>query len=134
MGLACLVLAGCGKDEKAVQQPPPPHAPENYMNDPEFRGKLAEARKTHLKLIRDRNVIADKMQAKIEALRERLKTSDDAKIKAELEKDPEWQELYKQCQEANAKVKAQRQEALGAVRSRLTPPTTQKKTTSNKDK
>lgn len=91
------------------------------MNDPEFRGKLAKERGEHVKLVRDANAIAAKMKAKIEALREKLQTDDPAKLKAELEKDPEWVELYTQKTNANARVEAHRRETLGIVRERLTP-------------
>lgn len=91
------------------------------MNDPVFRGKLADARKEQLKLVRERNAIAERMKAKIEAMKAKLKTDDPSKLKAELEKDPEWNDLHKQCTEANAKVTAQREKTLGTVRERLTP-------------
>lgn len=120
MGISAFVFTGCSKKEEPPA--PPPHAPESYMNDPVFRGKLAEARKEQLKLVRERNTIAGKMKAKVEAMKAKLKTDDPSKLKAELEKDPEWNDLHKQCTNANAKVEAQRKQTLGTVRERLTPP------------
>lgn len=90
------------------------------MNDPEFRGKLAKERGEHVKLVRESNAISAKMKAKIDALRETLKTDDPAKLKVELEKDPEWVELYTQKTNANAQVEAHRKVTLGVVRERLT--------------
>jgi len=118
IGVSSFVFTGCGKKE-APQ--PPKHAPESYMNDPVFRGKLADARKAHLKLVRERTAIAERMKAKIEAMKRKLGTDDQAKLKTELEKDAEWNDLYKQCKEVNAKIAAQRKGTLGVVRERLTP-------------
>lgn len=119
MGIFTLVFTGC--ERKPEKQEPPRHAPESYMNDPEFRGALAERRKTQVKLVRDRNAIAAAMKAKIEAMREKLKTDDPEKLKVELEKDPEWNDLYVRCTNANAKCEANRRGTLGIVRERLTP-------------
>lgn len=91
------------------------------MNDPEFRGRLAKERGEHVKLVRESNAISAKMKAKIDALREKMKTEDPAKLKVELEKDPEWVELYTQKTNANARVEAHRKATLGVVRERLTP-------------
>ena len=91
------------------------------MKDPEFTGKLAKERTVQRTLVRERNAIAEKMKAKVDAMREKLKTSDLQKVKAELEKDPEWVDLYAQCTNANAKCEANRQKVLGIVRKRLTP-------------
>lgn len=120
IGLWAIVFTGCEK--KADTPPPPPHSPESYMNDPAFRKQLSTARVEHQKAVRSRNEIAKKMQAKVEALKARLGTDDAAKLKPELEKDAEWNDLLKQCQEANAKIAAQRKGTLGAVKERLTPP------------
>ena len=119
IGSVFVVLTGC--ERKPEKPAVPSHAPASYMNDPAFMGKLAKERKEHMTLVRDRNAIAAKMQAKVEAMRVQLKTDDLGKVKAELEKDPEWQALYVQCTNANAKCEAKRKEALGIVRERLTP-------------
>lgn len=118
MGCFALVFQGCKKEP--AKPVPPPHAPESYMNDPEFRGKLATERAEHVKLVRESNKIAAKMKAKVDALRERLQTEDPARLKVELEKDPEWNALYAQCTNANARVETHRKETLGVVRERLT--------------
>lgn len=119
IGLFGLVFTGCEKKPEAPQEPP--SSPASYMNDPEFRGKLAAERKEHVKLVREGNAIAEKMKAKINALREKLKTDDESVLKAELEKDPEWNELYVQRTNAVAKVEAHRKAKLGIVRERLAP-------------
>lgn len=119
IGCCALVFQGCKKEP--AKPVPPPSSPESYMNDPEFRGRLAKERGEHVKLVRESNAISAKMKAKIDALREKMKTEDPAKLKVELEKDPEWVELYTQKTNANARVEAHRKATLGVVRERLTP-------------
>ena len=109
--------SGCPSKKEEPEPPKPdPSSPESYMNDKEFRGKLANERKEHLALIRDRNAIAE-----IDAKRAELKTDDLEKVNVELEKDPAWNDLYSQCTNANAKVEAHSRERLGIVRQRITP-------------
>lgn len=118
MGIVAFIFAGCSKETPPA---PPPHTPASYMNDEVFRGKLSADRVEHQKLVRARNEIARKMKSKIEAMKVRLGTGDVKKLQAELEKDPEWNDLHKQCTEANEKIAAQRQGTLNAVKERLTP-------------
>lgn len=123
MGLGALVLTGCGRNDKAPERAAvPPHSPESYMHDKEFQGQLAKERAEHRALLRQRNAITQKMKAKVDAAKARLGASADAAaIKAELEKDAEWRELYVQCTNANATVTAHRRATLGTVRRRITP-------------
>ena len=116
-----LLLPGCGREEEAKPEAPPPHpaSPESYMNDKEFTGRLAERKAEHRKAVRERNAIVEKMKAKIDAKRAEMKGADDAKVKAELEKDPEWRELRGKCEDANAKAERIRKGTLGVVRERL---------------
>ena len=120
MGMFALVLTGCRREpEKPV---PPPHAPESYMNDLQFTGKLAAERKEQVRLERERNAIALEMKAMVEAMREKLKTDDLKTVRAALEKDPKWVDLHTRCTNANAKCVAHRRATLEGVRQRLTPP------------
>ena len=114
------LVAGC-PSKKEEPPKPDPSSPESYMNDKEFRGRLAAERKEHVALIRDRNAIAEKMKEMIEAKKAELKTEDLEKVKVELEKDPAWNDLYAQCTNANAKVEAHSRERLGIVRERIAP-------------
>ena len=119
--LAALGLAsGCGCSERKEAPPPHPSAPESYMNDKAFTGELAERQTEQRRLVRERNAIVERMKAKIVAKRAELGTEDEAKVQAELEKDPEWNELYKSCEEANANIERVRKGTLGVVRERLT--------------
>ena len=111
----------CGCPKKKEPPPPDPSSPESYMNDGKFRGRLAAERKEHVALIRDRNAIAERMKAMIEAKKAELKTEDLAVVQAALEKDPAWKDLYSQCTNANAKVEAHSRKRLGIVRDRIAP-------------
>ena len=116
----CLFVCGC-PSKKEDPPKPDPSSPESYMNDKEFRGRLAAERREHVSLIRDRNAIAEKMKEMIEAKKAELKTEDLEKVRVELEKDPAWNDLYSQCTNANAKVEAHSRKRLGIVRDRIAP-------------
>jgi len=119
--LAVLAVFVVGCPSKKEEQPPDPSSPESYMNDTNFLGRLSGERREYLLLIRDRNAIAEKMKAMVDAKREELKTSDLEKVKTELEKDPAWNDLYTQITNANAKAEAQRRKVLGTARARIMP-------------
>ena len=59
------------------------------------------------------------MQAKIAAAKERLATEDEAVLKAELEKDPEWNSLYKRVEDLNTALEDERKRAEAVVRNRI---------------
>ena len=114
------LVAGC-PSKKEEPPKPDPSSPESYMNDKEFRGRLAAERKEHVALIRDRNAIADRMKEVIEAKKAELKTEDLEKVKVELEKDPAWNDLYTQITNANKKAEAQGRKVLSTANARITP-------------
>lgn len=111
-------ICGCPSKE---EPPPDPSSPESYMNDTNFIAGLSAERREYLLLIRERNAIAEKMKAMVDAKREELRTSDQEKVRVELEKDPAWNGLYTEVTNANAKAEAQRRKILGAARARITP-------------
>ena len=113
-------VSGCASKEGEPPKPDPA-SPESYMKDKEFRGKLAEERREHVALIRDRNAVVEKMKEMIEAKKAELKTEDLDVVKSALEKDPAWGELRAQCTNANAKVEAHARKRLGIVRNRIAP-------------
>ena len=112
-------LVGC----PSKQEPPKPDlsSPESYMNDTNFMGRLSGERAKHAVLVRERNAIADRMKDMVDAKKAELKTEDLAAVKAALEKDPAWNDLYTQITNANAKVEAHARTRLGIVRERITP-------------
>ena len=113
MGLSAFVFTGCEKAE------PPPSAPSQGLAEPAFRQKLSDKRDERLELARARDAVVGKMTAMIEAKKAELKTDDLAKVKAALEKDPEWQSLYKRCLDANQAIKEKRRESMNMVREKI---------------
>lgn len=116
-GFAVLFLAGCGKSEAPVDA----SSPASYMKDEAFLGELGALRAEQGELVEARERIVTQMKAKVDAAKARLKTDDEKLVKAELEKDPEWQSLYKRCVDANTALDEQRRRTLGAVRGRILP-------------
>ena len=112
-------LAGCsreGENKAAVS----PAAPESYMKDREFRGRLDGQVAKRGELAKARSAVVAQMAEMIEAKKKELGTDDEAKLKAELEKDPVWRDLYARCQDANAAIGENRRETMAVVRERLT--------------
>lgn len=89
------------------------------MEDESYLKTLSADRARYVALVRDRNAIAEKMRAMVEAKKAELKTDDLGKVKAVLDKDAAWQALYAECEKANARVERQRQEALKDVRKKM---------------
>ena len=96
--IALAALAGCTRE---AEQPAAAEAAQPVMKDPAFRAKLTAQAKERSALAAARGRIVAKMTEMIEAKKTALGTDDEAKLKAELEKDPEWNELYRRCEEAN---------------------------------
>jgi len=91
------------------------------MRDPVFRQALADSRAERGDLLKRRGAVTARMVEMIEDVKARLKTDDLDRVKAELEKDPEWNSLYKRCLDANQAIKENRQKTLAVVRERITP-------------
>ena len=118
-----VALAGCSREEGKPQAATPevsPAAPESYMKDKAFRAKLDGQVAKRRELTSARNAIVAQMTEMIEAKKKELGTDDEAKLKAALEKDPAWNELYRRCQDANTAIGENRRETMAAVRERLT--------------
>ena len=111
-------LVGCSRESEKPAAAEP--APEPVMKDPAFRAKLTAQAKERSALASARGRIVAKMTEMIEAKKKELGTDDEAKLKAALEKDPEWNELYKRCEEANTAIREQRRRTAAAVRERMT--------------
>lgn len=109
-GLLALVLAGCGREEKAPE--PPPHAPAVYMKDTNFLAQLEVKRKELLAIVKERAPLAERMRELIKEHGEDL---------AALQKIPEWGELHKKVTALNAKYEEVRKRQLSIAAKRLKP-------------
>ena len=117
--LAALLAAACGcsRDGGAEAESAAPDSP---MKDPAFRAKLDGQVEKRGELAKARGAIVAQMTEMIEAKKKELGTDDEAMLKAALEKDPAWRELYKRCEDANAAVGENRRATMAVVRERLT--------------
>ena len=112
--IALAGLVGCSREAEK------PAEPEPVLKDPAFRAKLTEQAKERKALASARGKVVERMVEMIEAKKKELGTDDGAKLKAALEKDPEWNELYKRCEDANTAIREQRRRAAAVVRERMT--------------
>ena len=100
------------------------------MKDPVFRQALDGATAERKDLAKARGAVVAKMTAMIEAKKKELKTDDLEKVKAALDRDPEWKSLYQRCLDANQALEENHQKALDTVRRQMTQKSTVKETVS----
>ena len=119
--VALAALAGCSRDDgKGEASAVSSAAPESYMKDKAFRGKLDGQVAKRGELAKARSVVVARMTEMIEAKKKELGTDDETKLKAALEKDPEWNELSRRCTDANAAIGENQKATMAIVRERLT--------------
>lgn len=122
MAMLSFAFSGCERKEKSVPatQGAQMDPPEVYMKDAEFRGKLDAEKQKRMELFKTRAKLVDEMQAKIDAVRAKMPTAEPPAVKAELEKDPEWNSLYKRVEDLNAALNDNRLKATAIVHERMT--------------
>ena len=99
IGVWAVVLSGCRKDEGVVSQPPSVVRPANPL--------------TAARVSRDE--LAARLHAILEAAQDRLPQADEAALKAELEKNPEWVRLKREFDETTKKIDGLRSAKGGAA-------------------
>lgn len=104
LAVACLVLAGCRKEEKPAVSP---SSPKSYMKDKAFLGKLEEQQRTR------EGVMARHMAAR-RAYNEALKVDPKGE-------QPATQELRAKMDALEAEYRKLQQETFKTVRERITP-------------
>lgn len=120
-----LLLAGCKKRSApevppSVSARPAESAITNRMQDAAYRKALDLNRREQGKKASERNKIVEKMEQMIAKARASLPAgADDAAVKAELAKNPEWVELEKQNAHATAEIDKTLAEAREKIRQRM---------------
>ena len=110
--VAAFFIAGCGGDEEAAKSEAAvlPSAPESYMNDTEFRVKVASQGKLKKSLQAEGLKCRDRMQELVK---------EHGGDQAKLEKLPEWNELKKRIAEIEAKYAKIHKEQRATMSSRM---------------
>ena len=109
------LLSGCSREE-APQQAPAPLSPAASVKDPALKAKFAERNAERRDLEKARSAVVAKMEAMIEAKKKELGTDDEAALKAALGKDPEWNTLYRRCEDANTALTENRRRKMADYR------------------
>ena len=110
VALCAAGVVGCSRESE--KDAPPPYVPESYMNDPEFRGKLAEHRQARNKIVNERAAVVAKMRE----IEQRARGDEAVFTNA-----PSWKALKAQLEDLNARYEQARQEQLKYVRDRVAP-------------
>lgn len=123
MALFAVVLTGCSKPDEPSAKPPVVKAdpPSVYMKDKGFRKALEEKRAERTEILGVREKLLAELEKRVDAMRAKMPGADDAAVKKELEKDPEWNSLIKKIEDANLAYDDNRRAATKIVRDRLAP-------------
>ena len=126
MAFISLLMAGCKKRTAAEAAPSVSKGAglesviTNRMQDPTYRKALDLNRLEQGKKASKRNKIVEKMEPMIAKARASLPAgADEAAVKAELAKNPEWLELEKQNARVTAEIDKTLAEARETVRQRM---------------
>ena len=97
------LVAGCERDAGGAAAAAAPKAdpPDVYMKDPVFQKALADKRQERKGILSVRRRLVEEAEKKVEAMKAKMPGADEAAIKAELEKDPEWVSLIARVESAN---------------------------------
>jgi hypothetical protein len=113
VGAVVCTFTGCNREDV------PKSSPESYMNDSAFMKTLDAMRREQAELAAAHHKLAAQMKVLVAEAKQKLKTEDLGKIKAELEKSDEWKSLYSRCQDAATAVKESRRKMEAFVRKRI---------------
>ena len=116
LNFALFVLSGCSREGAPQQEAPAPLSPAAAVKDPALKAKFAERNAERKELEKARSAVVAKMEAMIEAKKKELGTDDEAALKAALGKDPEWNALYKRCEDANTALTENRRRKMADYR------------------
>ena len=118
MGTLAIALPGCRKEK---EEKLPPSSPAVYMNDPVFRKQLDDGRKEREGYIVKRTKLVREMEKMIEAKKAEMPDASEAELKAALEKNPEWQSLYKRVADLTTAMEECGRRTDAIIRERLAP-------------
>ena len=121
--VAFALAGGCAREAEKPAEPVPARddPPSVYMKDPVFRKSLEKQREARNNLAAVRNRLEAEMIAKVDAAKARLGTGDEATVKAELEKDPEWRSLHSRITDVNTAIDDNRRKTASIVKDRVAP-------------
>lgn len=120
--LALLCLVGCGREEAPAKPQAPARKvdpPSVYMKDPAFRKTLSDARCERNELARTRNELVARMEKMVDAVKAKMPGAADAAVKLALEKDAEWNSLYKRVADLGEAIDDNRRHLAEKVRERI---------------
>ena len=89
------------------------------MADAEYVAGLSAHDNVRRELLKTRQSLVGRMQAMIADAKARIGTDDEAVLKVELEKDPEWNSLYNRVVDIDKAVEDNRARASAFIRNRI---------------
>ena len=121
MALPVLFILGCDRgDSGASSVPAEPSRRGAGRSSPEetlaaCSNRIDECRVENRRLLAKRETLVASMERMVDAMREKMPGADDAAVKAELEKDPEWNSLYRRVESLGKAVDDNRMKHIRAL-------------------
>ena len=119
-----VLCGGCSRDEEPREVSNADAGEEQAvtierMEDPEYVAGLNAHNDVRKELLKTRRSLVGRMEAMIADAKARLGTDDEAVLKVELEKDPEWNSLYNRVVDIDKAVEDNRLRASAFIRNRI---------------
>ena len=118
---------GCSREEAPAAAPAAPEAPvaeaprekTSRLADPVYKAAIDDhmSKQQELRMLQSR--LAERLRAKVNAMRESLGVEDEAAIKAALEKDPEFKSLQSRMIDAGKALRDEQRHATETVRAKI---------------
>ena len=120
LSICCVaaLFGGCDRDKPSAPQVDPPSV---YMKDPEFRSALAEKREERQAILHTREALVVELEKFVNDARAKTPNADDAALKEELMKNPEYVSLLTRFKDANEAFEDNRKATTAVVRDRISP-------------
>lgn len=118
------LLVGCGSDEpqqgnNAPEQPAVSGA--EVLKNPEYQREMGALKRASAVIAGQRMQLLKKMETMAAAKRSLMPSADEAKLRAELDKDPEWVSLVKRMDDLTEAYQDNQKARLATVRKYIAP-------------
>lgn len=122
MALSLGLIVGCGSDE-SQQENTAPETPAvsgaDVLKNPAYQREMGELKRASAMMAGQRQQLLKKMETMAAAKRSLMPSADEAKLAAELAKDPEWASLVKRMDDLTAAYQDNQKARLATVRKYL---------------
>ena len=99
--VCAFIFAGCGREGEGREPVAEASAQSVFVSDPVLKAAFEEKRAERKEILSARSKLIARAERMVDEARGKMPGADDASVKAELEKDPEWNSLVQRIETAN---------------------------------